>query len=139
MVCAILKKVRMDVKYLLQMQTRRSSATCWWPLTGPRAGLCGIKQSKKSTASAKAFLSPLHKAYPIRITKRLSDNGKEFTERLFASRNRQPTGHHRLDLLCQVLGIEHWLLMHGVVALAEKPLGLGAELVAGNVKKGSHQ
>ena len=37
-------------------------------------------------ASAQAFLKALHKACPIRINKLLTDNGKEFTDRLFASR-----------------------------------------------------
>ena len=32
---------------------------------------------------------------------------------------------------------EHWLLMHGMVALAEKPLEPAAELVAGDAKRGA--
>ena len=36
-------------------------------------------------------------------------NGKEFTDRLFASREREPSGHHEFDQLCQELGIEHRL------------------------------
>ncbi len=39
----------------------------------------------------------------------LTDNGKEFTDRLFASRARQPSGEHEFDQLCQALGIEHRL------------------------------
>ena len=35
-----------------------------------------------------------HKACPIRLNKLLTDNGKEFTDRLFASRERQPSGRH---------------------------------------------
>ena len=35
-----------------------------------------------------------HKACPIRLNKLLTDNGKEFTARLFASRERQPSGRH---------------------------------------------
>ena len=44
----------------------------------------------KTAASVRAFLKALHKACPLRITKLLTDNGKEFTDRLFASRERQP-------------------------------------------------
>lgn len=39
----------------------------------------------------------------------LTDNGKEFTDRLFASREREPRGHHVFDQLCNALGIEHRL------------------------------
>ena len=66
-------------------------------------------KANKSAASARAFLNALHKACPIRIQKLLTDNGKEFTDRLFASRERQPSGNHEFDLLCQELGIEHRL------------------------------
>ena len=37
------------------------------------------------------------------------DNGKEFTDRLFASRARAPSGAHEFDQLCAELGIEHRL------------------------------
>ena len=39
----------------------------------------------------------------------LTDNGKEFTDRLFASREREPSGNHEFDRLCQELRIEHRL------------------------------
>jgi transposase-like protein len=47
-------------------------------------------KANKTAASAQAFLKALHKACPIRITKLLTDNGKEFTDRLFASRSASP-------------------------------------------------
>jgi hypothetical protein len=37
---------------------------------------------------------PQQKACPIKMQKILTDNGKEFTDRLFASRERQATGNH---------------------------------------------
>jgi len=52
---------------------------------------------------------PERGACPIRIVKILTDNGKEFTDRLFASRARAPSGSHEFDLLCAELGIEHRL------------------------------
>jgi len=63
----------------------------------------------KSAALARAFLKALAKACPIKITKLLTDNGKEFTDRLFGSRGRKPSGEHEFDQLCQALGIEHRL------------------------------
>ncbi len=61
----------------------------------------------KTAANARRFLRNLHRACPIRIAKILTDNGKEFTNRLFASRARAPSGAHEFDLLCAELGIEH--------------------------------
>ena len=39
----------------------------------------------------------------------MTDNGKEFTDRLFASRARAASGDHEFDQLCAELGIEHRL------------------------------
>ena len=58
-----------------------------------------IKKSQ-TAASAKAFLIAVHKACPIKINKLLTDNGKEFTDRLFASRERQPSDNHEFDQRC---------------------------------------
>ena len=63
----------------------------------------------KTAANARRFLRDLHRACPIRIAKILTDNGKEFTDRLFASRARAPSGTHEFDQLCAELGIEHRL------------------------------
>ena len=67
-----------------------------------------IKQHK-TAASAKAFLAAVRKAAAFKIHTILTDNGKEFTDRLFGSRTRQPSGEHEFDQLCQALGIEHRL------------------------------
>ena len=79
-------------------------------------------QLKASTtaASAQAFLRALHKACPIRITKLLTDNGKEFTDRLFASKEREPSGNHEFDQLCQELSIEY-RLTNGLLPVSKTP------------------
>ena len=87
-----------DVKYLPQMQDKPK-----------RRYLFVVNKPNKTDASAKAFLNALYKACPIRINKLLTDNGKEFTDRLFASRKREPSRRHEFDQLCQALGIEHRL------------------------------
>ena len=61
--------------------------------------LVAIK-ANKTAASANAFLIALHKACPIKISKLLTDNGKEFTDRLFASCERELSGNPELDQLC---------------------------------------
>ena len=76
----------------------------------------------KTAANARRFLRDLHRACPIRIAKilppshrlqandcRAMDNGKEFTDRLFASGARAPSREHEFDLLCTKLGTEHRL------------------------------
>ena len=64
----------------------------------------------KTAANARRFLRDLHHSYPIRIANILTDNGKEFTDRLFASRARAASGDHEFDRLCAELGIEHRLI-----------------------------
>jgi transposase InsO family protein len=51
----------------------------------------------------------LHQACPIKISKVLTDNGQEFTDRLFACGEREPSGKHVFDQTCQQLSIEHRL------------------------------
>ena len=63
----------------------------------------------KAAANARRFLRDTHRACPIRIAKILTDNGKEFTHRLYASWARAPSGSHEFDQLCTELGIEHRL------------------------------
>jgi transposase InsO family protein len=55
------------------------------------------------------FLRDLERAAPMKITRILTDNGKEFTDRLFGLRKRAATGNHDFDRLCADLGIEHRL------------------------------
>lgn len=53
-------------------------------------------------ASAHALLKASHKAFLIRVSKLLTNNGKEFTERFFICREHQPVGNDE----CKERGIE---------------------------------
>ena len=101
--------VHMDVKYLPQMQDESSRRYLFVAIDRATRWVFVQLKSNKTAASAQAFLKALHKACPIRINKLLTDNGKEFTDRLFASKEREPSGNHEFDQLCQELGIEHRL------------------------------
>ena len=101
--------VHVDVKYLPQMQDESSRRYLFVAIDRATRWVFVQFKANKTAASARAFLKALHKACPIRINKLLTDNGKEFTDRLFASREREPSGHHEFDQLCQELGIEHRL------------------------------
>ena len=101
--------VHVDVKYLPQMQDQDRRSYLFVAIDRATRWVFVQIKSSKTAASAKAFLAALHKACPIHITRVLTDNGKEFTDRLFASRERAATGQHEFDQLCQALGIEHRL------------------------------
>lgn len=101
--------LHLDVKYLPQMadeQRRRylfvaiDRATRWVFVRVYRA---------KTAANARRFLRDLERTAPMKITRVLTDNGKEFTDRLFGLRRRAATGNHDFDRLCTELDIEHRL------------------------------
>lgn len=51
----------------------------------------------------------MHKAFDIKTQKILTNNAKDFTDRLFASPEGQATGQNEFDLFCTDQGIEHRL------------------------------
>ncbi|CUH39447.1 Integrase core domain protein [Jannaschia seosinensis] len=102
--------LHIDVKYLPQMadETRRrysfvaiDRATRWVFIRVFPA---------KTAANARRFLRDLERACPIRIRTILTDNGKEFTDRLFGLRKRTATGEHAFHALCAALDIDHRLI-----------------------------
>lgn len=101
--------LHMDIKYLPQMADETSRRYLFVAIDRATRWVYVAIKPNKTAASARAFLKALHKACPIKITKLLTDNGKEFTDRLFGSKDRQPTGEHEFDQLCDALGIEHRL------------------------------
>ena len=101
--------LHMDVKYLPQMVNEGKRSYLFVAIDRATRWVYVAIKTDKTAASAKSFLNALHKACPIKITKLLTDNGKEFTDRLFASREREPSGNHEFDQLCTALGIEHRL------------------------------
>ena len=101
--------LHMDIKYLPQMADETTRRYLFVAIDRATRWVFIAIKPNKTAASAKAFLKALSKACPIKITKLLTDNGKEFTDRLFGSRDRRATGNHEFDQLCQALEIEHRL------------------------------
>jgi len=101
--------LHMDVKYLPQMADQKCRSYLFVAIDRATRWVFVQVKADKTAKSASAFLKALHKACPINICKLLTDNGKEFTDRLFASRTREPSGEHEFDKLCQALEIEHRL------------------------------
>ncbi len=99
----------MDVKYLPQMADEQKRSYLFVAIDRATRWVFVQIRADKRARSASSFLKALHKACPIKIQKLLTDNGKEFTDRLFARKEREPSGEHEFDQLCQALGIEHRL------------------------------
>jgi transposase InsO family protein len=59
-----------------------------------------------SEASSVDFLRRLKLASPIKISKILTDNGSQFTDR-FATKDKKPSGKHAFDVACAALPAEH--------------------------------
>jgi transposase InsO family protein len=101
--------LHMDIKYLPQMADESQRRYLFVAIDRATRWVFVSIKGNKTAASARSFLKAVHAACPIKIVKLLTDNGKEFTDRLFASRERGPTGEHEFDRLCIELEIEHRL------------------------------
>ena len=101
--------VHIDVKYLPQMDDESARRYVFVAIDRATRWVFIAVKSHKTAAAARAFLSAVKKAAPMHIKTLLTDNGKEFTDRLFGSRAKDASGRHEFDQLCLSLGIEHRL------------------------------
>jgi len=81
---------------------------CLSPSIGQRAGFICTSTKDQTEISCVDFLRRVKQAAPMKMIKRLTDNGSQFTDR-FTSQKKESTGKHRFDLECVALGIEHRL------------------------------
>lgn len=101
--------LHIDVKYLPQMADEEHRRYLFVAIDRATRWVFVRIYPAKTAANARRFLRDLERAAPMKITKALTDNGKEFTNRLFGLRRRAPTGNHDFDRLCADLDIEHRL------------------------------
>lgn len=101
--------IHIDVKYLPQMAHETSRRYLFVAIDRATRWVFIRIFKAKTAANARRFLRDLERACPIHIRTILTDNGKEFTDRLFGLRKRSATGEHEFDKLCAELGIEHRL------------------------------
>jgi len=101
--------IHIDVKYLPQMADETSRRYLFVAIDRATRWVFIRVYRAKTAANARRFLRDLERACPMRIQTILTDNGKEFTDRLFGLRKRASTGAHEFDTLCTDLGIEHRL------------------------------
>ncbi|MAT38054.1 MAG: hypothetical protein CL946_00450 [Ectothiorhodospiraceae bacterium] len=103
--------VHIDLKFLPQLPGQKKRRYLYVAIDRASRWVFHQTRPDKTAASARRFLRDLAKAAPFRITKILTDNGKEFTDRLFRpGRQYKPSGHHEFDQLCAALDIEHRLI-----------------------------
>jgi transposase InsO family protein len=101
--------LHIDVKYLPQMQDETRRRYLFVAIDRATRWVFVRVYPAKTAANARRFLRDLERAAPMKITHILTDNGREFTDRLFGLRKRAPTGEHDFDRLCAELSIEHRL------------------------------
>lgn len=101
--------VHVDVKYLPQMADEQARRYVFVAIDRATRWVFIAIKSHRTAAAARSFLNAVAKAAPFKIRTLLTDNGTEFTDRLFGARAKQPSGRHEFDGLCQALGIEHRL------------------------------
>ncbi len=101
--------IHMDVKYLPQMQDEDERRYVFVAIDRATRWVFIAIKGKKTAAAARSFLNALHKAAPFKIRTLLTDNGREFTDRAFGKREKDASGEHEFDALCEALGIEHRL------------------------------
>ena len=101
--------LHIDVKYLPQMPDETQRRYLFVAIDRATRWVYTEIRANKTAASARRFLKALHARCPLKIRWVLTDNGKEFTDRLFGVRKRAESGTHEFDALCSALGIEHRL------------------------------
>ena len=105
--------IHIDAKYMPQMPDETSRCYLFVAIVRGTGWVFVQIKSLKKAAAANSFLNALQKACQIKMQKILTDSGKELSDRLFASRERQATDNHKFDKLCQTLSIEHRLTKLG--------------------------
>jgi transposase InsO family protein len=101
--------LHVDVKCLPQMANETSRRYLFVAIDRVTRQVFIRIYKSKTAANARRFLRDLERACPLRILTIFTDNGKEFTDRLFGLRKRAATGKSEFDQLCADLKIEHRL------------------------------
>lgn len=102
--------VHVDLKYLPQMPDETQRRYLFVAIDRASRWVYLELLASKSARAAQGFLNRLLTKAPFTVTRVLTDNGKEFTDRFTVTGERQPTGKHPFDQTCQAHGIEHRLI-----------------------------
>jgi transposase len=100
--------VHIDIKYLPQMPDETSRRYLFVAIDRATRWVFLHIYGDMTDHSSVDFLRRLKLASPIKITKILTDNGSQFTDR-FAMKDKKPSGQHAFDKVCADMVIEHRL------------------------------
>ena len=99
--------VHIDIKYLPQMPDENKRKYLFVAIDRATRMVCVQLRESKAAKDASEFLKFVTERLPFKIKKILTDNGKEFTNKVFGNNASNKT--HEFDELCISLGIEHRL------------------------------
>lgn len=91
--------VHIDIKYLPQMPDETSRRYLFVAIDRATRWVFLHIYGDMTDRSSVDFLRRLKLASPIEITKILTDNGSQFTDR-FAMKDKKPSGQHAFDKVC---------------------------------------
>jgi len=100
--------LHIDIKYLPKMPDESQRRYLFVAIDRATRWVFLHVYDDMTEASSVDFLQRVHTAAPMKITKLLTDNGTQFTDR-FTAKGKQPSGGHAFDQACAQLGIEHRL------------------------------
>ena len=99
--------VHVDTKYLPQMPDESKRKYLFVAIDRATRMVYVELRDTKTATDAREFLKGVSERFPFKIQKVLTDNGKEFTNKVFGQTSTNKI--HEFDGLCQSLGIEHRL------------------------------
>jgi transposase InsO family protein len=100
--------VHIDIKYLPQMPDEDKRSYLFVAIDRATRWVFMRIYADQTESSAVDFVRRVQQAASFKITKLLTDNGTQFTDR-FTSKDKQATGNHAFDKQCRKLNIEHRL------------------------------
>jgi transposase InsO family protein len=100
--------VHIDIKYLPQMPDESSRRYLFVAIDRATRWVFMHIYGDMTNESSVDFLRRLKLASPIKISKILTDNGSQFTDR-FSTKDKKPSGDHAFDQACTSMAIEHRL------------------------------
>ncbi|WP_417916745.1 IS481 family transposase [Candidatus Electronema sp. JC] len=102
--------IHADIKYLPKMPDEKNRKYLFTAVDRATRWAHLEVRASKNAEEARSFLKNIIENAPFFISKILTDNGKEFTDRFCPTGEREPTGNHLFDQECAEHGIEHRLI-----------------------------
>ena len=102
--------VHVDIKYLPRMPDETYRKYLFVGIDRATRWVYMEIRALKTAESSRSFLKNLIEKAPFTVSKVLTDNGKEFTDRFCATGQREPTAEHLFDKECAGHNIEHRLI-----------------------------